>query len=235
MLNWILQSVIVAVCAFAGVYLALWLFARQRHETAPLVEPVSGTGGSETWVEPPALAASSVIAAAETTAYALPPSSPAPTFPAEMPARATVARSTPTGGATGGGGGRPVATPDRSRVRHAFEFEDDQLSILLEMPVSMLRDDAALAEAWVEVVGWARAGQMRPAGVPSAATANALAPAGGPIAKVAAAPPPFAGSGSAQFQSQLDAVLQRLQSSAGRRRQMRQMLDQSLAAEETRG
>ena len=62
MLNWILQGVIVAVCAFAGVYLALWLFARQRHETAPLPEPVSGTGRPETWVEPPALAASSVMA-----------------------------------------------------------------------------------------------------------------------------------------------------------------------------
>lgn len=232
MLNWILQSVIVAVCAFAGVYLALWLFARQRHETAPLVEPVSGTGGSETWVEPPALAASSAMAAAETTAYTPPP---APTLPAEMPARATVARSTPTGGATGGGGGRPVVTPDRSRVRHAFEFEDDQLSILLEMPVSMLGDDAALAEAWVEVVGWARAGQTRSAGVPSAATVNAPAPGRVPIAGAAAAPPPFAGGGSAQFQSQLDAVLQRLQSSAGRRRQMRQMLDQSLAADEAGG
>ncbi len=238
MLNWILQGVIVAVCAFAGVYLALWLFARQRHETAPLQEPVSGTRGPETRVQPPALAASSVMATAETTAYALPPLPPAPTFPAEMPARTAVG-GTPTGGATGGRGGKPVATPvarpDRSRLRHAFEFEDDQLAILLEMPLVMLQDDAALAEAWVEVVGWARAEQMRPAGIPSAATATAPAPTRTPIAGAAAAPPPFADGGSAQFQAQLDAVLLRLQSSAGRRRQMRQMLDQTLPADEARG
>ena len=249
MLNWILQGVIVAVCAFAGVYLALWLFARQRQETAPLEEPVSGTRGPETWVEPPALAASSVIATAQTTAYALPP--PPPAFPAELPARTAVAPASPTGGATGGWGGKPVAgpvtkpvarpvatpvaTPDRSRVRHAFEFEDDQLAILLEMPLAMLQDDAAVAEAWVEVVGWARAEQRRPAGIPSAATATTPAPAGVPIAGAAAAPPPFADGGSAQFQAQLDTVLQRLQASAGRRRQMRQMLDHTLPADEARG
>ena len=145
MFNWILQGVIVAVCAFAGVYLALWLFARQRYETAPVEEPVSGTQAPETWVGPPALAASSVMATAETTDYTFPPPPPAPAFPPDTPIRTTKAQATPTGGATGGRGGKPVASP----VRHAFEFEDDQLAILLEMPLDMLQDDTALAEGWV--------------------------------------------------------------------------------------
>ena len=117
-------------------------------------------------------------------------------------------------------------------MRHAFEFSDDQLAILLEMPLVTLQDDAALAEAWVEVVGWARTEQKRPAGI---ASSVAPSPKATSIVAAAAPPPPFPDGGSAQLQAQLDAVLQRLQSSAGRRRQMRQKLDQTLPADEARG
>ena len=41
-------------------------------------------------------------------------------------------------------------------VRHAFDFSEDQMTIILEMPVELLGDDATLADVWVDVVGWAR-------------------------------------------------------------------------------
>ncbi len=41
-------------------------------------------------------------------------------------------------------------------VRHAFDFADDQVTIIMEMPVELLDDDAMLADVWVDVVGWAR-------------------------------------------------------------------------------
>ena len=40
--------------------------------------------------------------------------------------------------------------------KHAFDFSNDQVTMILEMPTLMLQDDAALADAWVDVVGWAR-------------------------------------------------------------------------------
>jgi len=57
--------------------------------------------------------------------------------------------------------GSPAAAPapraaEPPPVRHAFDFSGDQVSMILEMPVSLLADDAALADVWVDVVGWAR-------------------------------------------------------------------------------
>jgi nucleoside-diphosphate-sugar epimerase len=41
-------------------------------------------------------------------------------------------------------------------VKHAFDFDDDRVSMIVEMPVAMLSDDAILADVWIDVVGWAR-------------------------------------------------------------------------------
>ena len=52
------------------------------------------------------------------------------------------------------------ATPAKSAreysFKHAFDFNDDTCTMILELPVAMLEDDLALADAWVDVVGWAR-------------------------------------------------------------------------------
>ncbi len=41
-------------------------------------------------------------------------------------------------------------------IKHAFDFADDAVTMILEMPVSLLEDDEALAAGWVDVVSWAR-------------------------------------------------------------------------------
>jgi len=43
-----------------------------------------------------------------------------------------------------------------SPIKHAFDFEDERVAMILEMPTSMLTDDEALAAGWVDVVSWAR-------------------------------------------------------------------------------
>ncbi len=48
----------------------------------------------------------------------------------------------------------PPATP--APIKRAFDFDDDQVTMILEMPAAMLEDDQALADGWVEVVDWAR-------------------------------------------------------------------------------
>ena len=50
----------------------------------------------------------------------------------------------------------PAPKADLADVKHAFDFDDDRISMIVDMPVSMLSDDAILADAWVDVVGWAR-------------------------------------------------------------------------------
>jgi hypothetical protein len=42
------------------------------------------------------------------------------------------------------------------QVKHAFDFADDSITMILEMPISALEDDDALAEAWVDTVSLAR-------------------------------------------------------------------------------
>ena len=56
-------------------------------------------------------------------------------------------------------------------IRHAFDFSDDQVTMILEMPADILADDEALADAWVDVVGWARMAwqDVREGNVPAAA------------------------------------------------------------------
>ncbi len=41
-------------------------------------------------------------------------------------------------------------------IKHAFDFTDEAVTMILEMPVSLLEDDEALAAGWVDVVSWAR-------------------------------------------------------------------------------
>ncbi len=41
-------------------------------------------------------------------------------------------------------------------VKHAFDFADDSITMILEMPITALEDDDALAEAWVDTVSLAR-------------------------------------------------------------------------------
>ena len=48
------------------------------------------------------------------------------------------------------------ARAENPPIRHAFDFTDDTLTMILEMPASLLEDDEALTEGWIQVVGWAR-------------------------------------------------------------------------------
>jgi hypothetical protein len=47
----------------------------------------------------------------------------------------------------------PAETPP---IKHAFDFDEDQVTMILEMPTALLADDRALADGWVDVVSWAR-------------------------------------------------------------------------------
>ncbi len=221
MLSWILQGVFIAVCAFAGVYLALWLFARQRRDEATAE---SGAASTSAWSEPPALAATSVFAqeAAQVQAVPLPP--PGAVTPLTAPERTPAPAATPGPAA----GTRPAVS--QPRVRHAFEFQDDQVTVLLEMPASLLQDDAALADAWVDVIGWARSEQAHPGS--SAVASGSLRPLGARASAASLTPPSSVDADQAQLQVRLDEGLRRLQAAAIRSRQMRQMLEQSMPADE---
>ena len=50
----------------------------------------------------------------------------------------------------------PIRPAEPPPVRHAFDFSDDQVTMILEMPIETLEDDATLADVWVDVVSWAR-------------------------------------------------------------------------------
>ncbi len=50
---------------------------------------------------------------------------------------------------------KPASKPDYP-IKHAFDFTDEQITMILEMPLAILDDDAALANVWIDVVGWAR-------------------------------------------------------------------------------
>ena len=52
--------------------------------------------------------------------------------------------------------GRAGPSAEASSIKHAFDFDEDRISMILEMPVSFLEDDDALSEGWVDVVSWAR-------------------------------------------------------------------------------
>ncbi|RUA16699.1 MAG: hypothetical protein DSY55_03590 [Clostridia bacterium] len=57
---------------------------------------------------------------------------------------------------TGAVAGRAGPSAEASSIKHAFDFDEDRISMVLEMPVSFLEDDDALSEGWVDVVSWAR-------------------------------------------------------------------------------
>lgn len=50
----------------------------------------------------------------------------------------------------------PAKPVEASPIKHAFDFEDDRVTMILEMPTVLLDDDNALASGWVDVVSWAR-------------------------------------------------------------------------------
>ena len=106
----------------------------------------------------------------------------------------------------------PAKPAESSLIKHAFDFEDDQVTIILEMPVALLDDDDALATGWVDVVSWARmARQDIKDGQPAAATQ------------------PDEESGATLDESEitrehLEGSLQRLHDSAERRRELRMKL-----------
>ncbi len=41
-------------------------------------------------------------------------------------------------------------------IKHAFDFSEDRVTMILEMPIALLDDDRSLADGWVDVVSWAR-------------------------------------------------------------------------------
>lgn len=131
--NWIIQGLILAGFAFAGVYLALRLFASQ-HAAAP-PSPTSRT---------PADTEAGV-------ATFVAPSRPAGGTTTALPASSKTTRKR-----------RSALEPDPDTIRHAFDFgEDNRVTMILEMPAATLADDGALVEVWVDVVGWARLEQSR--------------------------------------------------------------------------
>lgn len=113
-----------------------------------------------------------------------------------------------------------AAAPETPEVRHAIEFAEDRLTIILEGPTSLLADDHALVAAWVDVVGWARLDYLGRGAQRTSGPDPALALAAGRPAALSLNEP-------AAMQAQLDQVLQRLHLSAERRRQLRALLEQS--------
>jgi hypothetical protein len=104
------------------------------------------------------------------------------------------------------------AQAENPPIRHAFDFTDDTLTMILEMPVSMLEDDEALTEGWIRVVGWARM------------TYRQILE--GKLAESQAAASDNAPQESVLTNEALEASLQRLHDSAERRREMRMLLRQ---------
>jgi hypothetical protein len=113
----------------------------------------------------------------------------------------------------------PQAVPARGlslgaeSIRHAFEIEGDRVTVMVELPLTLLHDDRAVVEAWLEAIGAARLG-------------DTTASTRGPIVAGATA------DEQEQLQMQLNAVLNRLQLAAERRRRLRAMLEERFPADE---
>ena len=126
----------------------------------------------------------------------------------------------------------PLSTarsPDAPDVLHAFEFsEDGFLTMVVEMPASLLDNDARLAAAWVDVVGWARVERLSKENEARWAAQEEAIAAGLPVTEMISNDPQ-------RLQEQLDKTLHRLQLSAERRRQLRALLEQSLRAQRQEG
>ncbi|HFQ95158.1 MAG TPA: hypothetical protein ENK30_01170 [Anaerolineae bacterium] len=104
-------------------------------------------------------------------------------------------------------------------IKHAFDFTDDTLTMILEMPASLLEDDEALAEGWVDVVSWARV-TYREILAGRLAESKTAEDEG-----VSADAPEMSGD-------ELEASLKRLHDSAERRRELRMLLAQKGAGAE---
>ncbi|HHB91405.1 MAG TPA: hypothetical protein ENK60_08880 [Anaerolineae bacterium] len=106
----------------------------------------------------------------------------------------------------------PSPRAENPPMKYAFDFTDDTLTMILEMPTTLLEDDEALAEGWVNVVSWARVTyrdilEKRLAEGHAATDADASAEGEPEL------------SGEA-----LEASLKRLHDSAERRRELRMLL-----------
>ena len=184
--NWILQGVILGGFAMIGIYAGLRLYGRQ---TARRVE--AREGAQQEARDPGHDKEQSTTRAGGSPAFVGAPS----------PA----------------GTGINVESGDRvsNDIRHAIEFDDDRISMILDLPAGMLDDDRALVEAWVEAVGWARIEQMR-----KDRRLKPLSPMDAGAAMPIDEPE--------RLQAQLDQMLQRLQISAERRRHLRALLETQL-------
>lgn len=143
--------------------------------------------------------------------------SPTPTAAADLEANRPPAPSPPAVAAAMAPS--PQAVPARGlslgaeSIRHAFEIEGDRVTVMVELPLTLLHDDRAVVEAWLEAIGAARLG-------------DTTASTRGPIVAGATA------DEQEQLQMQLNAVLNRLQLAAERRRRLRAMLEERFPADE---
>ena len=109
------------------------------------------------------------------------------------------------------------ASVENPPIKHAFDFSDDNLTMILEMPASLLEDDEALAQGWVDVVSWARVTYREILERRLAEGQRADADA------AAAVEPELSGE-------ELEASLKRLHDSAERRRELRMLLNEKQAS-----
>ncbi|HIQ11257.1 MAG TPA: hypothetical protein EYH29_00115 [Caldilineales bacterium] len=109
------------------------------------------------------------------------------------------------------------ASVENPPIKHAFDFSDDNLTMILEMPASLLEDDEALAEGWVDVVSWARVTyrEILERRLAESQTADEDA--------AAATEPKLSGE-------ELEASLKRLHDAAERRRELRMLLNEKQAS-----
>ncbi len=192
--SWLIEGVIVACFVIAGYYIATRLFGK-KPDTSQQIED---TADRQAFTE------------ADTVPVQTISQTEPPTLSIQQALTAPLESD------------QSVGYPP---VRYAFDFnEDDQLSIVLEMPVSMLEHDSDLAEVWVDTIGWAQIEHK-----------NRLQHRERPIAPSPMSGPVYSNEESERtydLQDQLDAVLIRLQQAATRRQYLRTSLNESFAEPE---
>ncbi|MCP4164559.1 MAG: hypothetical protein GY759_01545 [Chloroflexi bacterium] len=192
--SWLIEGMIVACFVIAGYYIATRLFGKKPDTSQQIEDTVDRQAFTE----------------ADTVPVQTIPQTELPTLSIQQALTAPLESDLSAG---------------YPPVRYAFDFkEDDQLTIVLEMPVSMLEHDSDLAEVWVDTIGKAqierqnmyRGGQHSPG----------LSPA----------PESVYGNTESNrtddLHDQLDAVLNRLQHAATRRQDLRTSLSESFAEPE---
>ncbi len=118
--------------------------------------------------------------------------------------------------------GQPVAPSLDVPIKRAFDFDEDKVTIILEMPAVMLDHDEALAEGWVQVMDEARRAyqQVLEGEMPPPQAEKVIADA---APREAIAPNDLRGE-------HLEASLNRLKEAAERRRRLRMMLHEKQTA-----